>query len=847
LAESVRERPTTDAPSGEPPERARARSTLSRLAGPVLICGAVLLVLNGYAFRGLISIRHPDLLPFWYPTWCYLGKSLAAGHIPAWNPHVMGGVPFAADPQSGWGYLPAMALFAGLPCSVALRWIIVLHPLLAGVGLFAFLRSEGISRVGATVGGLTLALAVSGSEFVVYMPIAAMFAWTPILLAAASRLLRAPSWPGRLAWLGAAALAWGQLAAAHLSDGLVIGTGALVAYLGVHLIADVRAKRRGGTEALMLAALLVLAFPLLNAAILLPRLSHIPETSLAKGYRALQILNASLTGRVLRPLSTGGYEPTFPLKFATGGGVYLGGIALALAFAGWRARRFRVLMWSFSLFAAISYLIGLHAVAKVVTPIFGDSFIGTNYGHAVHRLSWGLIIALPILAAIGFEAWRARASPLARLTMIGPAILVWVVAPMLLGLHRPRPLVPAVGASVAAVALVLVAWRPRLALVIPLIVAAELSVNGLTVRSIPCCNDRGRPPDPAVLDALQPADRPRVRASTYERTGPIVRAIQRGQEGRYLSLDWPLWSSGVRRAPQNWPFMGTQRSMLFGIEEAQGYNPSQLLRYWMFIRAVQRDPVVYNGAYFRRVGPLSLDLLHVRYLIQPSDDFPAVTRSRRIAIEGGFSLYELADPSPPASFVASWQVVASTRLALDRILQTGFDPRAEAILERDPGIGPLASGRPASGPAEATGAARYVAEGEQAARIEVEAPGPGIVLVRIVFDRNWRATVDGRPAPVLAADAVVQGVPVGPGRHVIRLAYDDPALGHGLLVSGAAWAALVAAAFLFAVRDRRAARSRREREERLEMRRRLEGVSGTAGVGSSGPEATGDPLEEGGA
>jgi hypothetical protein len=797
LAGSVRERLITDAPSGESQERTRGRSILVGLAGPLLICGAVLLVLNGYAFRGLISVRHPDLLPFWYPMWCYLGKSLAAGHIPAWNPHVMGGVPFAADPQSGWGYLPAMALFAALPCSVAIRWITVLHPLVAGLGLLAFLRSEGVSRVGATVGGLTLALAVGSSEFVVYMPFAAMFAWVPLMLAAASRVLHSSTWGARVAWLGAAALAWGQVAAGHLSDGLIIGTGALVFFVGLHLIADVRSRRRSGAEAILLAGLFTAALPLVNAAILLPRLSYLPETSLAKGYRTLQVLNASLTGRVLRPVATGGYEPTFPLRFATAGGVYLGGIALALVFAGWRARRFRVLLWSLSLFAVLSYVVGLHGVAKVLAPVLGDSLIGANYGHAVHRLSWGLIIALPILAAMGVEAWRGRAGPSARLSMIGPALVVWLVVPIALGLHRPRPLLPALGAIVAGAALILVAWRPRLAVIIPLVVAAELSVNGLTVRSVPCCNDRGRPRDPAVLDALQPADRPSVRASTYERAGPIVRAMQRGEDGRYLSLDWPLWSSGVRRAPPNWPFMGTQRSMLFGIDEAQGYNPSQLLRYWMFVRAVQRDPVVYNGAYFRRVGPLSLDLLHVGYLIQPSDDFPAVAGSTRIASEGGFVLYELNDPSPRASFVSSWRVVASTRMALDRILQVNFDPRTEAILEGDPGIGPRASGA-----TSAPGSARYVNEGGQAARIVVDAPVPGLVLVRNVFDRNWKATVDGRPVPVLAADSVVQAVPVGAGHHVVRMAYDDPAIGYGILGSALSVGALLALWGWFVLRER---------------------------------------------
>src|SRR6266542_2306409 len=91
----VEDQEASGADAGTPRWTAR----ITPIAGPLLICGTILLVLNGYAFRGLISINHPDLLPFWYPTWCYLGKTLAAGHIAAWNPHVMGGVPFAADPQ----------------------------------------------------------------------------------------------------------------------------------------------------------------------------------------------------------------------------------------------------------------------------------------------------------------------------------------------------------------------------------------------------------------------------------------------------------------------------------------------------------------------------------------------------------------------------------------------------------------------------------------------------------------------------------------------------------------------------------------------------------------------------
>src|SRR5439155_8038242 len=129
-----------------PPHRRRFETVAVALAGPAVICAGVLAVLYQFAFRGMLSNQYPDVLPFWLPTYCFLGKSIAAGHIPAWNPHVMAGVPFAADPQSGWMYIPAMLLFAGLPCSVAIRLIVVLQPILGGLGLYWFLRSEGLSR-----------------------------------------------------------------------------------------------------------------------------------------------------------------------------------------------------------------------------------------------------------------------------------------------------------------------------------------------------------------------------------------------------------------------------------------------------------------------------------------------------------------------------------------------------------------------------------------------------------------------------------------------------------------------------------------------------------------------------
>jgi hypothetical protein len=53
--------------------------------------------------------------------------------------------------------------------------------------------------------------------------------------------------------------------------------------------------------------------------------------------------------------------------------------------------------------------------------------------------------------------------------------------------------------------------------------------------------------------------------------------------------------------------------------------------------------------------------------------------------------------------------------------------------------------------------------------------------------------VDGRPAPLLRANLAFQAVPVGPGRHLVRLAWRSDALAPGALLAAAALLGLLAA------------------------------------------------------
>src|SRR5438477_391958 len=102
------------------------------------------------------------------------------------------------------------------------------------------------------------------------------------------------------------------------------------------------------------------------------------------------------------------------------------------------------------------------------------------------------------------------------------------------------------------------------------------------------------------------------------------------------------------RDPAAWPAYEDARSILFGIDEIQGYLSVQLVRYWRLVRAVDRTPIYYNAATLQSAPPEVLRLFGDRWLIMPRRQ-PSPEAARPVSTEGRFVLYELADPQPRAS------------------------------------------------------------------------------------------------------------------------------------------------------------------------------------------------------
>lgn len=790
----------TDAPRH--PTWVRAAAVL---AGPLLVVAAVLLALRRVAFTGLISPLDP--LRLWLPTYCYLGRSLAAGHVPLWNPYTMAGAPFAADPQSGWMYLPAMALFAGLPCGEAIRAITVLQPLLAGVALYGFCRVERAGRTGATCGALVLALVVSRTELSAAIPFSAAIAWTAVTLAAVAKLLHARTVPARLVWGLLAALAWGQLAAAHPSVGLAFGSLTVGAYAIARAASDVRAGRSSARGAGATLFLWLVSLPIVNAAYLLPRLAYVPQTSLGLGYARLQQLVATLAGKPPGALHVGGTAvPAWPLIFAGAGRDGIGGMALVAAFAAFASRRHRTLAIAFGIAGVICYALSLGAVARRVPSWLARTKLGDFYLHAPHWFGYGVVLVLATLVGLGVDAVQHASGWRARVAMLVPGALVWGIPTALAGQGAPAAVAFGLGAVVAIVVLVAVPavgarWRLVAPAAIPVVLVAELVAVG-SVRA-------GATPFRPYPADLNPGFALNADPDAAARPDAIVRAVRSLGGGRFASLDAqsPSGPGAARGASIGSLFLNA--GLLHDTPSVNGYNAVQILRFWMFVRAAERRQIRYNRVLLRALPELEVDLLAIDGVVAPSG-IPPPEPATQVTTSEGFTLYRLSARAPMASIVPTWSWVSpfargsATTPALQAILAPGFDVARRAVLERADAT-TLRSEGAGSGAASAVAAsATFAWSGTGGATVHVSTPSRAAVLVRIPYANGWRATVDGRPAEVVSADFVDQAVVVAAGRHVVELRYHEPTIWLGLAVTVLAAVAVLMLAAVLARRGRRA-------------------------------------------
>ena len=86
-------------------------------------------------------------------------------------------------------------------------------------------------------------------------------------------------------------------------------------------------------------------------------------------------------------------------------------------------------------------------------------------------------------------------------------------------------------------------------------------------------------------------------------------------------------------------------------------------------------------------------------------------------------------------------------------------------------------------PKDTKGSARIVEESQARVSIDYEMKEAGLIVISSLWFKGWQAFVNGKPAPVLRANAALQGVVVPPGTGRVELIYWPDGFSLGLWLS----------------------------------------------------------------
>ncbi len=194
---------------------------------------------------------------------------------------------------------------------------------------------------------------------------------------------------------------------------------------------------------------------------------------------------------------------------------------------------------------------------------------------------------------------------------------------------------------------------------------------------------------------------------------------------------------------------------LHGIDLVTGFHDFTIRRY---------DRILKSGDLNHR--PI-LNLVNTKYIVSKAP--LSLPRAPEVARLDGLHVYRNED-ALPWFYLASGAIFETDEdRILERLRNPEHDPSRIALLEEHPS--------PAPGPQQGeAGQIQQIAYDPRRGFIElrVNAPGPRLLIISENYHPFWRAYVDGHERPVLRANYLWKAVPLHAGNHRVELRYEDP-------------------------------------------------------------------------
>lgn len=758
--------------------------------------------------------RH-DLLSFFIPWYGYLGDRLANFQIPAWNPYLFSGAPFAGDPESGWMYLPAMLTFPFFEVTVAFKAFILVQLVIAGISTYALGRVLGL-------GVLASLLSATVYEFGPFLygqtdccTVGTQTeTWVPLALLGIELAYRAKTWPSRIAWWFVGGLAISQLCAAWLGQGLfdtMLLIAAWVAYRGIisPAIDDLSLRSRIRETLMTGPAVLVIGLAL-GAAGILPKLAvNAASTNPGGTYEGL----AGATDQAFLPLyvmmKTLVYD-TYAQQGASLAGVTIVLALLAIVLAGKK--------YATPFFFAVTAVIYMLAMGtEPVISIF-DLIPGFReiHIHSPGRIIWIQMIGPAMLAGAGLQGALCRRNSAWLAPFVMLPLLVVVLAGQWLSSHTLWiGWTVYIGAALATICVLVLLYLPReggygtlrwdtlaRVMAITLIALAFIFPAGKNImdsvfdlgddRMVQFMWGRDDVTQAAIARNLARTD-PGTGAEflqEQERTQPAFRYV--GYGGRGYENEGSFTYPDLRIYPRIMAIMTNGRPFRLGLEQTQGYNPLQLKAYADYVTALNGKQQNYHYLDLLWQGAQSplLDMLNVRYIVVdlsiPSNraDVVVLSQGRTEAYrDSQVVIYE-----NPKVFDRAWvvhEVQAENNGSGMNLLATGAaNGHTVAFVEGElPAVAPLPTG--------SSDTVTVSSSRPEVLSVDATTASPGMLVVSQIYEKGWHAYLDGKRVDLLQTNGALQGVALPSGQHKIELRYEPIELKAGVIVSGIAGVAML--------------------------------------------------------
>ncbi len=748
-----------------------------------------------------------DIIRVYYPLRAYLAERLANLEYPDWYPYDGLGQPFVGMVISG-AFHPINLLFLVLPPGVAMKLNILLcYPVAVG-GVYCFARLWGVGRGAALLAGLAYGFSgylVSISNNLLYLMAAATFPW---VLWAAERFFRETT----VRRLTVAAVLWVLILLGGDSQAFAM-CGALVVFLAL-----VRPEAPAAARRLVAPAVLVVTTALLALVQLVPTLNVLSEAQpgdtpleVAQFYSLHPLRLAELPLGPLFPEQVPGSVTTTEVAdglLQSGKGslwsesIHLGALALLLALlALWENRR-HARTWLVAGAGLGVLLLALGRFGLLYTHVFEwvPPWRPFRYPEKLIPYVLGL---LALGAALGLQ--RVQRDEALRRTfsrvLLGAAGLAFGLAaleawggvysghllPALWTRPPPGGVPPWLGPNLVIASLQCGATL-LLAGLILLAVRASLPrvglLCGLQLASLFFANERlYHVTFPAFLEeptAFVSAVRERLETKPSAGDSRVhsflTSMAQREAEG-LTRMDWQSLVVLTSLMPLT--------PALFGLDEASNYLPACSTRFGPLDAEL--------GPWLGRLA----GLYGVRFEALSASNYASMggSASAVIAARPDMDLVLVENPTAlPRAYLARPRCVTDSEQAIALVFNRGFRPGRDAAVE----CGAAASELMAQGAAPATGegSVRLLRHEPEWVEVEVDARGPGVLVLNDSYYRGWSATVDDQPADILPTNVAVRGVAVPAGQHRVVFRYRTPGARLAAFISLTTLLLLVAASLV---------------------------------------------------